>query len=131
MSDETTWTEVCKGVRFGDGLYSQCREKVKDYPSGGFRGGALDDVPSPEPDFEKQVLKKAIKIPEPPGKELLAKYPPGYGQEPEFLGMPLNKLMLYGGVALVALLVMVLRKKPQEITTTETPSADVTSSKAA
>lgn len=127
--DATTWTEVCKKVRFGDTLYTTCREKVKDYPAGGFAGGAFDEVP--DRDFETQISRSALKIPDPPNQEMLKKYPPGSSERPELFGMPLDKILVYGGVAFLVWILLLNKKQP--VATTETASApsDVTSDKAA
>lgn len=133
MSDDaTTWTEVCKGVRFGDGLYSQCREKAKDYPVGGpagFAGGVFDDVS--EPDIDSQITRSAIKIPEPPSKKTLEKFPPGTSERPEIFGMPLDKILMYGGVAFLTWILLLNKKQPIATTENAPDSSGVTSAKAA
>jgi len=138
--ETVTWGEVCENVRFGDGLYSKCREKVSDYPAGGrrgFAGGAFDEVPGHDtgPSFEQQLRKTALKVPEPPSAEDLAKYPPGYGEGPEIFGMPLNQVLMYGGAALVLAWLLMRNKMPQA-TKKEAPDSgrvggSVTSPKAA
>jgi hypothetical protein len=152
-----TWSEVCKKVQMGDGLYSTCRQKVGDFPAGGnpqggFQGGVFDEVPSalpappgrrsapanpdpdPDPDFESRIAKSALKIPAPPTQEELAKHPPGYSHPPELWGFPLNQLLMYGGVAFLAWFFL-MRGKAASIIGTETPaepaSSDVTPTKAA
>jgi hypothetical protein len=86
-------------------------------------------------DFENALSKTTLKIPTPPSKGKLAKRPPDQSPEPEFMGMPLERILMYGGIAMLAW--FFLGRKSQIIIGTETaapaaPAAPrVTSPKAA
>jgi len=127
-----SWGEVCQKVSYGDGLYMTCREKVTGFD--GFQNNAFDQG-APE-DFTAAISKTAVNVPEPP------QMPARHQAEPQELeggGSFLedvmdNKMLLYGGIALVVYLVF-LRGK-QEIATTDSgvePVANtpVTTTKAA
>ena len=124
--DPTTWGEVCNKVGFSDNLYSDCRKKVP-----GFMGGAnssFDEVPEygpGAPDFNKQLAASALALPPPPPADWQPE------EEEGFLGgMPLNKILMYGGVA--ALIWLLLSK--QKAASTDEPKTvpeKVTTPKAA
>jgi hypothetical protein len=127
--DSTTWGEVCEKVGFQDGLYRTCREKIEGFD--GLQNGSFDEG-APEPDMGKQIMSSALAIPEVPE----GGWPKEEQQQPPqgFLGgMPVGKVLMYGGIAAVVAFLL-LQKKREEIVATETvPAAPkgVTSQKAA
>lgn len=101
--EKTTWGAVCQQVGFADNLYKTCRDKLgRDFsPSSPFGdlGSAYDEDFDPDFDFDKELGKTALPVPKAPPKDWEAE-PEGF-MEQLMSGDLTNKIMLYGGGALV------------------------------
>ena len=129
------WSEVCKKVAFGDGLYRDCREHVPGFD--GFQKSSFDSLSASSPedeDFSRSIQRDAVPPPPPPTRrkhrDRHAMVPPspealevaamGDTEEEDeegflegFLDRP---WFLYGGIAL-AIYFLFFHK--QEVVTTE------------
>lgn len=131
MSDETTWGEVCRKVGFSDNLYKDCRKNVPGFMGGGMSNRSFDEVPEDDdygPDskgFAKQLRDSALEIPPPPSSDWK-------DEDGGFFSMfPIQKILMYGGVAGL-LWFFVMKNRPQEVIgTTGTAPQKLPSSKAA
>jgi hypothetical protein len=132
--EKVTWGEVCKQVGFKDNLYRTCREKVTDWKPTGFANGAFDEVP--EPDFTRRLSKTAVAIPKPPGPGDEDDEDEDEDEEDEeddegmFFGLPVQKLLVYGGVAAVAYFLL-MRKNATPATAPKTATATSSTTAAA
>jgi hypothetical protein len=93
--DSTTWGEVCKNVGFRDNLYRVCRDKVPDFT--GTAGLAVRSAED-DRDFDKQLSKRALPIPEPPGADWEPEDDGNFFSE-MFEDFTAEKLVIYGGLA--------------------------------
>ena len=127
MSDDnTTWTEICQKVYWGEGLYQSCRDKVEGFT--GFQNGAFDEELEQEDseDFDKLLRRSAQPIPDPPAstrKKKKSKKPEGLsGVIDEVMHGELGRYLLFGGGAALLAWWFLLRNK-QEVVVTSTPTA--------
>lgn len=101
--EKTTWGSVCSQVGFADNLYKTCRDKLgNDFtPMSAFGdvGGAYDEDFDPDFDFSKELRKTALPVPKAPPKDWKPE-PEGF-MEQLMSGDLTNKIMLYGGGAIV------------------------------
>ena len=115
-NEKTSWGEACQRVKYGDGLYQSCRDKVPEFT--GFAGGRYDE--EPEEDFDKQIRRSALPIPDPPKLGEVA------GDEDEKISFiddlmhgDLGKYVLYGGVAAALVWWFLIRNKTQQVAVTD------------
>lgn len=101
--EKTTWGAVCQQVGFADNLYKVCRDRLgNDFtPSSPFGdlGSAYDEDFDPDYDFDKALRSSILPPPKAPPKNWK---PEPEGLMEQFMSGDLtNKIMLYGGGAIV------------------------------
>ncbi len=128
-SDPTSWGEVCSNVRFGEGLYQSCRDRIPSFT--GFESGVfdeeMDEDEDEDVDFDRVLRKHAVAAPELPSPKASKKSKKkAEGLSATIEGLmtgDLGKYLMYGGGLAALGWWFWMQNKSQQVAVSDSPTA--------